>query len=111
MNNTTHVMSPEYRASVLDRLSKEWDELSDKMEDLKFQGVTKAMIAEIVGCSKRTMTRSFNFKTNKEFMSHFAVPTVINIIHEDIEALPNKKKRKRRKNQVKKSEIRVVRGS
>ena len=111
MNNVTHAMSPNTRSDVLDELSQEWESLYEKVEDLKFQGVTKVMIADIVGCSQLTMTRIFNFKTNKEFMNHFAAIKSIEILHRRLEALPNKKKRKRRKNQVKKSEIRVVRGS
>ena len=111
MNNITHAMSPETRSSVLDEISEEWASLPDKVEDLKFQGITKVMISELVGCSQLTMTRIFNFKTNKEFMNHFAAIKTIEILHRRLEALPNKKKRKRRKNQVKKSEIRVVKGS
>lgn len=111
MNNITHAMSPETRSSVLDEIGEEWTKLSEKVEDLKFQGITKVMIAEMVGCSQLSMTRFFNFKTNKEFMSHFAAIKSIEILHRRYEALPNKKKRKRRKNQVKKSEIRVVKGS
>lgn len=111
MNNTVHILSPEYKKSVLDRITASWQNRDEMLEDLKYQGITKVAIADLLGFSRKTIERSSCYKRNKNSMGQYFINKAIEIMHGDLEALPDKKKRKRRKNQVKKSEIRVVKGS